>query len=130
MVATGAQCFDHWFGWPPRPREEFCARVGLDPAKPYILYVGGSLFPSTMTEAEFCLEWIEAVRASDEPALRDASDPDPVRIPKRNEEWRDVDFSVFEDVVLWPRRGRAGRSRRTRAPTTSTRSTTARSSSA
>ena len=34
VVATGAQCFDHWFGWPPRPREEFCASIGLDPAKP------------------------------------------------------------------------------------------------
>ena len=102
VVATGAQCFDHWFGWPPRSREEFCAHIGLDPAKPYILYAGGSLFPSTMTEAEFCQKWIEAVRASDEPALRDAS----ILIrshPNRNKEWRNVDWSVYEDVVLWPR---------------------------
>jgi hypothetical protein len=101
VVATGAQCFDHWFGWPPRPREEFCARVGLDPAKPYILYVGGSLFPSTMTEAEFCEQWIQAVRASDEPALREAS----ILIrshPNRNPEWRQVDFSGYPDVALWP----------------------------
>jgi hypothetical protein len=101
VVVTGAQCFDHWFGWPPRPREEFLARVGLDSAKPYILYTGGSLFPATRTEADFCIDWIEAVRASDEPALRDAS----ILIrshPKRNHEWRAVDFTVYADVVLWP----------------------------
>jgi hypothetical protein len=102
VVVTGAQCFDHWFGWPPRPRDEFLAHVGLDPAKPYILYVGGSLFPAWRTEAEFCLDWIEAVRSSTEPALSSAS----ILIrshPKRNREWQRVDFSRFRDVVLWPR---------------------------
>ena len=101
VVVTGAQCFDHWFGWPARPREQFLARVGLDPSKPYILFTGGSLFPAWRTEAEFCIEWIKAVRASNEPTLRDAS----ILIrshPKRNHEWQAVDFSGFEDVVLWP----------------------------
>ena len=101
VVVTGAQCFDHWFGWPPRPREEFLARVGLDPSKPYILFTGGSLFPAWRTEAEFCVDWIDAVRASREPALREAS----ILIrshPKRNHEWRAIDFGRFEDVVLWP----------------------------
>jgi hypothetical protein len=102
VVSTGAQCFDHWFGWPPRAREEFCARVGLDPAKPYVLYVGGSLFPAVRTEADFCLDWLRAIRASGEPALREAS----VLIrphPHRNHEWRQVSFAGFEDVVMWPR---------------------------
>lgn len=101
VVVTGAQCFDHWFNWPPRPREEFLTRVGLDPAKPYVLYVAGSLFPAWRTEAEFCGEWIERLRASDEPALRDAS----ILIrahPKRNDEWDAADFARFDDVVLWP----------------------------
>ena len=31
VVVTGAQCFDDWFDWPPRPRDEFAARAGLDP---------------------------------------------------------------------------------------------------
>ena len=53
VVATGAQCFDHWFGWPPRPREEFCARVGLDPAKPlHPLRRRLALPRRAMTEAE------------------------------------------------------------------------------
>jgi hypothetical protein len=103
VVATGAQCFDHWFGWPPRPRQEFCARVGLDPAKPYILYAGGSLFPTTMTEAEYCLDWIRAVRASEEPALRSAS----ILIrphPHRNPEWHErlAEFERLDDVIIWP----------------------------
>jgi hypothetical protein len=101
VVVTGAQCFDHWFGWPPSPREAFLSRVGLDPAKPYILFTGGSLFPARRTEAEFCLEWIRAVRAADEPALSEAS----ILIrshPKRNHEWRAVSFDEFPDVVLWP----------------------------
>jgi hypothetical protein len=103
VVRTGAQCFDHWFGWPPRTRKEFCARVGLDPVKPYIVYLGGSLFPTTITEAEFCLRWIAALRESDEPALRNAS----ILIrphPHRNPEWheRQAEFDEFEDVVIWP----------------------------
>ena len=98
-MVTGAQCFDHWFNWPPRPREEFMSRVGLDPDRPYILYVAGSLFPAWRTEAEFCREWIERIRASD--ALCDAS----ILIrahPKRNDEWDAADFAAFDDVVLWP----------------------------
>jgi hypothetical protein len=103
VIATGAQCFDHWFGWPPRPRAEFCARVGLDPERPYIFYAGGSLFPTTRTEADFCVEWIRAIRASDEPMLRGAG----VLIrphPHRNPEWQERldDLFAFDDVVLWP----------------------------
>jgi hypothetical protein len=103
IVTTGAQCFDHWFGWPPRPREQFCARVGLDPARPYLLYAGGSLFPAALTEPEWCLSWIRAVRASQEPALRTAG----ILVrphPHRNPEWHDRarEFEELDDVVIWP----------------------------
>jgi hypothetical protein len=101
VVSTGAQCFDHWFGWQPRPREEFCARVGLDPAKPYVVYLGGALFPTSIVEADYCQTWIRAVRGAEEPALRNAS----ILVrphPKRVEEWRSRDFSGLEDVVVWP----------------------------
>jgi hypothetical protein len=101
VVATGAQCFDHWFGWRPRPREKFCSRIGLDPSKPYVVYLGGALFPTSIIEAEYCERWIRAIRASKDQALRDAS----ILIrphPKRVDEWRTADFSVFDDVVIWP----------------------------
>jgi hypothetical protein len=65
------------------------------------VYLGGALFPTTMIEADYCRRWIEAVRGSDEPALRTAS----ILIrphPKRVEEWRTGDFSDLEDVVVWP----------------------------
>lgn len=40
---TGAAKFDAYFDMQPRAtREEFCARLGLDPARPYVLYVGSS----------------------------------------------------------------------------------------
>src|SRR5581483_8068167 len=45
VVVTGAVAYDHWFGWQPsRSREDFAAAVGLDPAKPFVLYVGSSGF--------------------------------------------------------------------------------------
>ena len=55
--------------------------------------------------------------------------PDPVA-PNRNQEWRDVDFERVRGRRALAAEWSCGRSRRTRAPTTSTRSTTARSSSA
>ena len=100
-MSTGAQCFDHWFGWQPRPREQFCARVGLDPSKPYIVYLGRRALPDDDDRGRLLPRWIEAVRASDEPAL--ARRGHPVRPhPKRVEEWRTRDFSDLEDVVVWP----------------------------
>lgn len=102
IVVTGAQAFDQWFDWPPRPREEFCARVGLDPGKPYILYVGGALFPGSPTEAEWTRDWIAGLRSSGQPGLADAG----VLVrphPKRQREWEAVNFDELENVSVWPR---------------------------
>src|SRR4051794_21939073 len=45
VVAVGAHTYDHWFGWEPsRDREPFCAEIGLDPSRPYLLYTGSSGF--------------------------------------------------------------------------------------
>jgi hypothetical protein len=99
-VITGAQGFDHWFEWRPRPREEFCRRLGLDPSRPYILYLGGSLFPGTITEAEFVRDrWLPAVRA--QPDLADLGvlvRPHPSRMP----EWVEAKLETLEDVAVWP----------------------------
>jgi len=41
MRVTGPGVFDHWFsGLVPTSRAEFCASHGLDPNKPFILYLG------------------------------------------------------------------------------------------
>jgi hypothetical protein len=102
VVVTGAQCYDHWFSWAASPREEFCRRAGLDPGRPYVLYVGGALFPADITESEFVLRWLERLRSSEDPALRDAS----VLIrphPNRASEWNDIDLSAFPHVSVHPR---------------------------
>lgn len=45
VAVTGSPFFDKWFGRhdPPRlSREQFCRRVGLDPEKPFVLYLGST----------------------------------------------------------------------------------------
>ena len=105
IAITGAQVYDHWFGWEARPRELFCERVGLDPARGYLLYVGGALFPAEITEAQWAAQLIERLRTCDDPRLRELG----VLVrphPKRAEEWRSVDLDRFENVAFWPNEGR------------------------
>src|SRR5262249_10535252 len=62
-VVTGAPAYDHWFDWrPSRTREQLCAEVGLDPAKPIVLYVGSSLFIAP-DEPAFVRQWVAELRA-------------------------------------------------------------------
>jgi hypothetical protein len=98
LVITGAQPFDQWFVRTPRPREEFCGRVGLDPARPYLLYLGGTLFPAARTEPEWAHDWLEEVRR--DPRLRGVGvlfRPHPLR----GAEWAEFPFED-ENVVVWP----------------------------
>jgi hypothetical protein len=63
VVVTGAPAYDHWFAWQPaRSREQLCAEVGLDPARPIVLYVGSSQFIAP-DEPEFVRRWAAALRA-------------------------------------------------------------------
>jgi hypothetical protein len=106
IVVTGAQTFDHWFTWRPSARETFCERVGLDPSRPYVLYVGGALFPGALTEAEFGRRWIERLRATNDDVLRHAG----ILVrphPKRTVQWTATRFDDIEGVAVWPRKGHA-----------------------
>jgi hypothetical protein len=102
IVVTGAQSFDAWFDWVPRAREEFARRVGLDPAVPYIVYLGSALFLHDLGEGEFVREhWI--------PHLR--SDPRLAHVgilvrphPRRVSEWDVGAFEGLPGVVVWPNR--------------------------
>jgi hypothetical protein len=99
VVPTGAQSFDQWFVREPRDREAFCRRVGLDPARPYLLYVGGSLFPAEQTEAEWAHTWLEEVRKHPElTAVGVLFRPHPNRGP----EWAETPFDGIENVTVWP----------------------------
>ena len=101
LVVTGAQCYDHWFGRvPTRTREQFCSMLRLPVDRPFLLYACSALYPVTPTEARFVRQWIEQIRASDDPLLRSAGilvRPHPTRL----EEWRDVDLSDLRDVTMY-----------------------------
>jgi hypothetical protein len=102
VVVTGAASFDHWFGWKPRPKGEFLARIGLDPEKPVILWVGSALNPWEQPEVEFVEQWLAAVRSAVDPGLREAGilvRPHPLRL----EQWLSHDLSESGNVSMWPR---------------------------
>ena len=101
VVVTGAQCYDQWFGRRPvRTREQFCRRVGLPPARPFLIYVCSALFWGSPVEAEFVREWVRRLRASAHPELRSVAvliRPHPARVA----EWNEIDLSLFPHVALY-----------------------------
>jgi len=101
VVVTGAQCYDQWFDRAPsEPYATFCEKVGLRPDKPFILYVVSSLFKGTVSEPDFVLDWIQAVRRSSDPRLKDIGilvRPHPARL----DEWRGIDLTGYRNVAFW-----------------------------
>jgi len=101
VAVTGAQCYDQWFGRrPSRSREAFCEQIGLDPAKPIVLYVCSSLFRKTVNEGKFVEQWIAAVRGSADPLLSEAGiliRPHPARL----DEWHTIDLTEFRNIALF-----------------------------
>lgn len=101
VVVTGAQCFDRWFDrQPAHDRAVFCRRVGLPDARPYVLWVCSALFPGSPSEAEFVMRWVAHLRASGDPALRDAA----ILIrphPSRTAEWDAVNWRSVPNVTLY-----------------------------
>jgi hypothetical protein len=101
---TGAPLFDEWFeARPSGSREDFCHRIGLDPGRPYILYLCSSGFIAP-EEVAYVDRWISALRSAAPGALRDCG----VLIrphPGTAAPWQDVDFSHHSGVSIWPRQG-------------------------
>ena len=101
IIVTGAQCYDQWFDrQPSRTRDAFCADMGLDPSRPFVLYVCSAMSPvPTPVEPQFVKEWVNALRTSADPLLRDVG----VLIrphPERLKEWTDVSVEAFDNVVI------------------------------
>ncbi len=101
VVVTGAQCYDQWFDrQPSRTREEFCTALGLDPSRRLLLYVCSTMSPvPDPVEPVFVREWVQAIRASDDPELRNAS----ILIrphPERLREWKNVSVEDIEHVAV------------------------------
>ena len=101
---TGAQLFDDWFDRRPSDgREAFCQRVGLDAARPFLLYLCSSLFIAP-EEVSYVRTWLQRLRASSYSSLRECG----VLIrphPGHASPWADVDMSAFGNVTIWPRQG-------------------------
>jgi hypothetical protein len=101
---TGAQLFDDWFDRrPSQTREEFCERIGLDPARPFLLYLCSSLFIAP-DEVSYVRTWLQRLRASGYSSLQECG----VLIrphPGYASPWADIDLSAFGNVAIWPRRG-------------------------
>jgi hypothetical protein len=99
VAVTGAQLFDHWFDdRPSRSREEFCRMVGLDPSRPFVLYVGSSTFIAPV-EVPFAERWIGRLRK--EAGLAGVG----VLIrphPANSRQWRAFAPARFANVGLWP----------------------------
>jgi hypothetical protein len=103
VVVTGAQAYDHWFATQPsRDRDAFCRLVGLDAARPLLLYVCSSPFIAPY-EVGFVREWIAATRASADPRLREAGllvRPH----PQNGRQWDGINLAAeHARVALWPR---------------------------
>jgi len=101
VVVTGAQCFDHWFDRrPSRTREALCGELGLDPARPIVLYVGSALIKGSPPELEFVREWLGWIRGSDDATLATAN----VLLrphPRQGAGWRDADLRGLGPVAVW-----------------------------
>jgi hypothetical protein len=101
VAVTGAQCYDQWFGrTPSRSREAFCRAVGLRPDRPFALWVHSALSPAPEPpEPVLVTRWIEALRSSSDPRLRDVG----VLVrphPERLKEWAGVSLARFDNVAF------------------------------
>jgi len=100
VVVTGAARFDDFFAMrPASSREEFCRHAGLDPARPFALYICSSEFVAPR-EVEFVQRWVQAVRQSADPALRSCGllvRPHPAHV----KQWQNVQFEDAANVSIW-----------------------------
>jgi hypothetical protein len=107
VVVTGAQPFDRWFGRQPTlGRQEFCAKVGLSPDRPFLLFVGSTASISRPeAEERFVRSWVSCLRSSEDETVRRAG----ILIrphPFNPGSWGEADLTQFGDeVAVWPRAG-------------------------
>jgi hypothetical protein len=70
VVITGSPFFDKWFGInrPISARGATCSRIGIDPDKPYLLYLGSSA-NIARDESWLVIALLQAIRRAGDPAL-------------------------------------------------------------
>jgi hypothetical protein len=106
IAVTGAQLYDQWFeARPSTSRGQFCERVGLDPDRPFVVYLCSSASISQEREPDFVRSWIAALRGSGHGLLERLG----VLVrphPTNAAEWQRVDLVEFSNATIWPRGGR------------------------
>jgi hypothetical protein len=105
VLVTGSQAYDHWFATRPSlDRDSFCRQIGLDAARPILLYLCSSPFIAPY-EVGFVRQWITAIRQSSDPTLSTTG----VLVrphPQNARQWESVDLAAeFPDVAVWPKSG-------------------------
>ena len=101
IVLTGAQCYDQWFTQTPiRSRDAFCHTVRLRADRPFVLWVHSALSPTPEPpEPVLVRRWIEALRGSPDPRLRELG----VLVrphPERLKEWAGISLDAYENVTF------------------------------
>jgi hypothetical protein len=101
VAVTGAHSYDHWFAWnPSTTREEFCAQAGLDPSRPYVLYMCSSTFIAP-EEVPFVQRWISGLRGSRHEEVRELG----VLVrphPQNTEQWEGITPADLQGGVVYP----------------------------
>ncbi len=105
VITTGSQIFDEWFvKTPSSSRDEFCARVGLRPDRPIVLYVCSSLLEGSTPEPPFVVRWAKHLRQSGHQSLRDCG----ILVRPHHEHgeaWRKVNVKGMDNLACWPKAG-------------------------
>lgn len=103
VVITGAPRFDAFFTMrPATTRDAFCVTIGLDPARPLLLYLCSSNFVAPQ-EVDFVRRWAAAIRRAPDCILRDVS----ILIrphPANAEQWEQASLSDLPGVAVWTAR--------------------------
>jgi hypothetical protein len=99
IVVTGAPRFDEFFAMrSSSTRVEFCTRAGLDPSRPFLLYLCSSHFVAP-DELSFVRQWVDAVRKH--PSLSACG----ILVrphPANAEPWeRHTSLEGMENVAVW-----------------------------
>ncbi|MGE3274306.1 MAG: hypothetical protein AB7O67_04285 [Vicinamibacterales bacterium] len=99
VAIAGAARFDEFFARvPATSRDAFCAQYGLDPRRPFVLYLGSSQLTGP-NEMELVRQWVEATRQSPDAAVRECGllvRPHPAL----RASWTTVDFTSLGNVAL------------------------------
>jgi hypothetical protein len=102
IIITGAAFFDKWFGASRLlvAREAFCRKVGLDPLRPFIVYLGSSA-NIARDETWLVEELLNRLRRHDDPALRETG----LLIRPHPANAKVYEGLAGHQVAVWPKEG-------------------------